>query len=390
MNWKQLRHDLNYVTSAGIFVVLVVAAVTGIVAHLWDLNDFIYHVYAGYALVGFAIAHVAFNWSKLINYGRWRLGRRGTRHAKPAHPRSKQPAPGTAAPQAASASAGTDRPPAAVWRQVRVSRRGAVGLVLTGIGGVVVGRRLSTPPEVPYGSDLGVVYHAWSKPGTPALWGTLADWGSQPPRYKAYPDAPYITLPKPGAVRGLPTEVAIQQRRSVRTYSGHPLTLDELSRLLYNTGSERSHQWGSPRRTAPSSGALYPIETYLIVHNVEGLASGIYHYAVEDHGLHQVRTGDFRRAIVRQGVSQGFLGTCNVVVVFTSIFQRMRWKYQQRSYRYGLLEAGHLGQNLCLAATSMGLGTCCVGAYYDHDLDAMLGIDGTDEASLYIIAAGHV
>jgi SagB-type dehydrogenase family enzyme len=84
------------------------------------------------------------------------------------------------------------------------------------------------------------------------------------------------------------------------------------------------------------------------------------------------------------------LGTCNVVVVFTSIFQRMRWKYQQRSYRYGLLEAGHLGQNLCLAATSMGLGTCCVGAYYDRDLDAMLGIDGTYEASLYIIAAGHV
>jgi hypothetical protein len=303
MNRKQLRHDLNYLTSAGILVALVVAAVTGIVAHLWDVNDFIYHVYAGYVLVVFSIAHVAFNWSRLINYFRWRLGKRGTRHAKPAHPRSKQPAPVTATPEASLANAGTDTSRPSALRHVRVSRRGAVGLVLAGIGGVFVGRRLDPQPEVPYGSDLGVVYHAWSKPGTPALWGMFADWGSQPPRYKEYPNARYIALPEPQPMRGLQTEEAIHQRRSARTYSGQPLTLDELSRLLYNTGSESYQHWGSHRRTAPSSGALYPIETYLIMHNVEGLESGIYHYAVEHHGLHQVRTGDFRRDIVRQGVS---------------------------------------------------------------------------------------
>ncbi len=388
MRRHQWRHDLNYLASAGLLVVLVIASLTGIVAHLWDINDFVYHVYAGYALVVFSLVHVVLNWRKLIQYVRWRFGKRAGRKEMTAAV-SPQPA----APERPAANAPpTARPraPAVGHRQPRLSRRSAIGMGVAAIGGLLLGRRLDAHPAVPYGSDLGVVYHEWSKPGTPALWGTIADWGSQPPRYKTYPDAPYITLPAPDPRSGLPTETAILQRRSARTYSRRPMTLAELSRLLYYTGSEHDQPWGSRRRTAPSSGALYPIEIYLLVHNVAGLTPGIYHYAVERHGLHQIRTGDFRGDIVRQGVAQGFLGSANIVVVFTAIFQRMRWKYQQRSYRYGLLECGHLGQNLCLAATSMGLGTCCVGAYYDRDLDAMLGIDGINEASLYLIAAGHV
>jgi SagB-type dehydrogenase family enzyme len=389
---NQLRHDLNYLISAGILIAVVVASITGVVAHLWDLNDFVYHVYAGYMLLGFSIAHVAFNWKRLLNYFRWRLGKRGIRYAQAAAAAPAQQPKPVAAPQSTSAASSTitDTPRPSALRHVRVSRRGVVGVALAAVGGVFVGRKLEAQPPIPHGNDLGVVYHEWSKPGTPSIWGTITDWGGQPARYKVYPDVPYIALPKPQLVPGLATEDAIQNRRSARTYNSEPMTQDELSRLLHNTGSENVRRWGAPVRTAPSSGALYPIEMYLLVHNVQDLAPGLYHYAVENHGLHQLRAADLRSDIVRHGLSQGFLGAANLVIVFTSIFQRMRWKYQQRSYRYALLEAGHLGQNVCLAATSMGLGACTVGAYMDKDVDAMLGIDGYGEASLYIVAVGKV
>jgi SagB-type dehydrogenase family enzyme len=135
---------------------------------------------------------------------------------------------------------------------------------------------------------------------------------------------------------------------------------------------------------------LYPIEVYLVIHRVEGLKPGLYHYAVQNHALELLRTGDLRGETVRHGLMQEFLGQANLVLVLTAIFQRLRWKYQERSYRYALLEAGHLGQNVYLAATSMGMGACAVGAFLDDDLNAMLGIDGQHEAAIYMLAVGKV
>lgn len=377
---NRLRTDLTYLVSAGILVSMIVAALTGLAAQVWDLNDFVPHVYAGYVLMGFAALHVALAWGKLYKYGRWRLGGRAT------HPTT------TGRATARDTAGAGELPPApAASRGRGISRRGAVGLAaLATVGGVLAGRRLEARPEIAHGSDLGVVYHEWSKPGTPDIWGTIANWGNQPPVYKQYPGVPTVPLPDPTPARGLATEEAIDRRRSVRSYSGQPMTLDELSRVLRYTGGRNADLWGHHLRAAPSSGALYPVETYLLAHNVAELAPGVYHYAPERHGLHQLRRDDLRGAVVRHGVSQGFLGEANVVVVFTAIFQRMRWKYQQRSYRYALIEAGHLGQNLCLAATSIGLGTCAVGAFDDHEFNAMLGVDGTDEASVYILALGKV
>jgi SagB-type dehydrogenase family enzyme len=103
-----------------------------------------------------------------------------------------------------------------------------------------------------------------------------------------------------------------------------------------------------------------------------------------------LHAGDLRGEIVRHGLAQGFLGEASLVVVFSAIFQRLRWKYQERTYRYALLEAGHLGQNLYLAATSMGLGACAVGAFFDDDLNDMLGVDGQQEAAIYMLAVGRV
>ena len=127
-----------------------------------------------------------------------------------------------------------------------------------------------------------------------------------------------------------------------------------------------------------------------MVHKVEGLAPGVYHYGVKDHSLAQLRVADLRDAVVRQGVMQEFLGQANLVLFFTVIFQRMRWKYHDRTYRYGLLEAGHLGQNVYLAATSMGLGACAIGAFADDQVNTMLGVDGQEEAAVYMLAVGKV
>ena len=98
-------------------------------------------------------------------------------------------------------------------------------------------------------------------------------------------------------------------------------------------------------------------------------------------GLIVVRAGDHRASVVEQGLQQEFLGECGAVMFLTQILQRMRPKYQDRSYRYGLVEIGHIGQNVYLAATSMGLGACGIGAFMDDDINAMLGVDGVEEAA---------
>ena len=167
------------------------------------------------------------------------------------------------------------------------------------------------------------------------------------------------------------------------------MTAEELSRVLYLTAGITSRLHGNARRAAPSSGALYPIELYPVVHHVEGIAPGAYHYAYREHALDEVRAGDLRRLVVDQGISQSFLGECGVVLFVSMILQRMRPKYQDRSYRYGLLEAGHVGENAYLAATALGLGACGVGAFMDDAINEMLGLDGVEEAAVYLVAVGR-
>jgi SagB-type dehydrogenase family enzyme len=370
---RRIRHDLNYLVTTGLLVVATIAALTGWISDLWDLNDFVFHRYAGYAMAILAFVHVVLHWRQLTGYARWRLGRR---RRQPIHPREQR----------------QTKPMSVLKDALRapLSRRGFVGLVLGGLGGFVVGRGLRAQPNIPYGSDVGEVYHEWSKPKLLSLLGTVASWGRQPALYKEYAEAETIRLPVQGGFRGLYAEDAIERRRSVREYSGQRMTLEELSRLLYYTGGINTERWGYRLRAAPSAGALYPIEVYPVVHRVEGLEPGLYHYAVENHGLELLRSGNLQGEIVRHGLMQGFLGEANVVLVLTAIFQRLRWKYQERTYRYALLEGGHLGQNVYLAATSMGMGACAVGAFLDDGLNAMLGVDGRQEAVIYMLAVGNV
>jgi len=172
----------------------------------------------------------------------------------------------------------------------------------------------------------------------------------------------------------------------VRDYAAESLSLEEMSRLLHAAQGITEPRWSF--RAAPSAGALYPIELYAVAHDVVGLDSGLYHYAVQEHELELLRRGDLRGAITQAGLWQSFLGQAGVCFVLSAIFQRTRWKYRERTYRYVMLEAGHVGQNLYLAATSMGLGTCAVGAFLDDQLDDLLGLDGEGEAALYILSVG--
>jgi SagB-type dehydrogenase family enzyme len=381
----RLRHDLDFLISIGLLATAVATAATGIVADLWDLNDFWYHTVAGYVGGAFAIAHVWLNWGRLTGYARFRLIRRPTRSIDPAAlaPRSvPRPAGPAHEPEPIGAAGRLER--------VLVSRRLLIGAAAGGAIGLVLGHGLRPLPPIPAGSDVGVIYHQWSKPGLIDALGSVANWGQQPELYKSYPEASRVVLVEPRLDGGLSATEAIAGRRSSREYSGEPMTPDELSRLLFLTSGISADRFGNARRTAPSSGALYPIEVYVVVHRVAGVDPGAYHYDYRGHALELVRPGDLRTTVVDQGIGQEFLGQCNVVLFLTQILQRMRPKYQDRAYRYGLLEAGHIGENAYLAARSMGLGACGIGAFLDDGINEMLRVDGVEEAVVYMLAAGHV
>jgi SagB-type dehydrogenase family enzyme len=375
-------HDLDWLVSVGLLASGVAAAVTGIVADLWDLNDFWYHTLSGYAMAGFAIVHVALNRHRLTGYARfrWRSLRAPQTAVGPAvtRPRPPMDEPGSMGPMG--------------WLgRVALSRRGLLGLGIGAVGGWLLGRGLRPPPPLEAGSDLGVVYHQWSKPGVLDALGTLTDWGPSVDLYKTHRGAPLLTLPAvDDAVPDAGLGRSVVGRRSVRAYAvDRPMTQPEFSRLLFLTSGISADLQGNARRSAPSSGALYPIETYAVVHRVDGIQPGVYHYAVREHGLEQLRIGDYRAAVVEQAIAQEFLGECGVVLFLTMVMQRMRPRYQDRSYRYGLLEAGHIGENAYLAATAMGLGACGVGAFMDDAINQMLGVDGVEEAAVYMLAVGH-
>jgi len=385
----RLLHDLDFLTSVGLLVTASVTAVTGVVADLWDLNDFWYHTISGYVMGAFACLHVWLNRGRLSGYARFRW--RSIRWPSAVEPsrrsvrRSMEPINGSE-PEPA-------RPLTWLTRAV-VSRRALFGLTVGAIGGMALGRGLRQPPRIDAGSDVGVIYHQWSKPGILDPLGSVADWGRPIELYKRYPGAHVVTLPTveldDSLDAGLATARAIASRRSTRRYSATSVSLEELSRLLFLTGGITADLHGNARRAAPSSGALYPIEVYAVVHRVDGLERGVYHYAYREHALELIRSGDYRARVVEQGIAQEFLGECGVVLFLTMILQRMRPKYQDRSYRYGLIEAGHLGENAYLAATSMGLGACGIGAFMDDAINAMLGVDGVEEAAVYMLAAGRI
>jgi SagB-type dehydrogenase family enzyme len=215
------------------------------------------------------------------------------------------------------------------------------------------------------------------------------DWTSRAPLYREYPEARKIRLPTPGAPVMSAFAEILSRRRSIREYSPRPLPMEDISFLLWASSGLQRVEDGHAFRTAPSAGALYPVDTYVIAHRVEGVERGVYHYGVRDHLLEEVASGDFRKDLVRAALFQEFCSEASAAFVWTAVFPRAKWKYRQRAYRYVYLDAGHIAQNLALAAVGLGLGTCQVAAFFDDDMNTILGVDGVDESVIYLSAVGH-
>ena len=211
----------------------------------------------------------------------------------------------------------------------------------------------------------------------------------KPPTYKSYEKAKRITLPGPD-YEGLAVETAMQKRRSVRNYSGEPITLAQLAQLLFAAQGVTGSMYGTALRTAPSAGALYPFEIYVVGNNVSGLDKGVYHYAVREHALELLKAGDFRDDITEAALQQDMLGEANVSFVLAAVINRARHKYGERGFRYIYMEAGHISQNIYLQATSLGLGSVAVGAFLDDEVSKLIGVDGEREVPIYLHAVGSL
>lgn len=198
-----------------------------------------------------------------------------------------------------------------------------------------------------------------------------------------------IRLDPPAPQGGAPLWEALAKRRSVRAYGHHLLPLADLSRLLWAAQGVTGSHDGYEFRTAPSAGALYPVETYLAAHSVDNLAPGIYHYDVHGHALDLVRAGDFRDEVAAAALGQTFTSAANVVFIWTAVFARSKVKYRERAYRYVYLDAGHIAQNVALAAVALGLGSCQIAALFDDEANALVGTEGEKESVIYMTAVGR-
>jgi SagB-type dehydrogenase family enzyme len=217
---------------------------------------------------------------------------------------------------------------------------------------------------------------------------TALDWSSQPKLYKEYPDAKRIDLPPAEPLNNCPLHDALRNRRSIRRFADVPISSQALSYLLWaSTGISRKEQ-GYEFRTAPSAGALYPIETYLCVNNIQAIPAAIYHYNVKGHYLELLKSSACAIDMARAALDQQMCRAAAVAFIWTAVFQRSKWKYGQRAYRYVHLDAGHIAENLALAAASLGLGSCPIAALYDDEVNGLIGADGVEESVIYMTVVG--
>jgi SagB-type dehydrogenase family enzyme len=194
-----------------------------------------------------------------------------------------------------------------------------------------------------------------------------------------------VKLPGPPAAGGLDLNEALQKRRSIRSYLHEQLSLGEVSQLLW-----AAQGLSSPEgfRTAPSAGALYPLEVYLAAGSVAELAAGIYRYEPVEHVLMRSTAGDRRKDLATAALGQDSVGKAAVDLIITAVYERTTVKYGRRGIRYVHLEAGHAAQNVLLMATSLNLGAVPVGAFDDAAVAEMLQLPGR-EKPLYLIPVGQ-
>ena len=216
----------------------------------------------------------------------------------------------------------------------------------------------------------------------------------QPPIYKTYTGHSKVNLPKPSSSKASLVGT-LRSRTTTREFSGLPISLKQLSDILYNTWGRVSVfdtvEFGELlHKTSPSAGARHPIEAYAIVNQVKGVRSGIYHYSVRDHALELLKQGDFRDKCVDFSAGQSWTYHASVLFIMTAIVARTAWKYRSaRVYRAFLLDAGHLSQSFLLMSTALGLGAFSIGIIAESIIEKELGIDGVSEIALFAVGVGQ-
>jgi len=215
-----------------------------------------------------------------------------------------------------------------------------------------------------------------------------------PPTQQPCPeDSGIVALVPPDAlsVGRMPVIDAIRARKSHRAYSEDPISLEELSYLLWATQGVQDVTPTGTRRTVPSGGSRHPFETYLAVQRVTGLQGGLYRYQPLEHALCQLPPiPEQTDSLVKACWDQRFVGKAAVVFIWAAVPYRTEWRYSTVSHKVIAMDAGHLCQNLYLACESIGAGTCAIGAYDQATMDALLGVDGTDEFVIYVAPVGKV
>lgn len=207
--------------------------------------------------------------------------------------------------------------------------------------------------------------------------------------FKTYP-----RLPKVYFKHSLPDKkisVLIRKRRSIREFSGSPISLKQLHYLLLNSAGiiNPYNDIDQSRRSYPSAGARYPLEVYPLILNCVGVEKGLYHYSVKEDCLELIQKGNLENELLRGTGGEEWLKQAAVVFIITGVLDRTRIKYYERGYRFVLIEAGHLAQNICLLTTELDLGCCPLGGFIDSYFDELLDISLQKEFSLYLLAVGR-
>jgi len=211
---------------------------------------------------------------------------------------------------------------------------------------------------------------------------------ARPPGKRPSPQEGFITLSEPDLEKGPNLWKTLLKRRSIRDYARTSLSLQVLSNLLWATQGITAKADFPWYRTAPSAGALHPIDTYLVVNRVQELRPGIYFFQVGNFRLEMKKEGNFSRQIAEAALGQEMAADAAVVFIWVAVIPRSRQKYHQRAYRYIYLDCGHIGQNLYLAATAMNLGCCGIAAFFDDEVNDLVGVDGKEETAIYLAAVG--
>ena len=194
-----------------------------------------------------------------------------------------------------------------------------------------------------------------------------------------------LALPEPRANGEISLEECLLKRRSVRSFRNAALSLADISQLLWAAQGITAE---GHLRTAPSAGALYPVEVYLVAGHVDGLEPGAYHYRPERNELVPVKAGDFRRELARAALGQDCVANGAAIILFAAVYTRTSSKYGQRATRYVHMEAGHAAQNVCLQATALGFGAVTVGAFEDDEVKRVVALPDSHDP-IYMMPVGR-